>query len=74
MARNRLYGLFQKTNGNWVRLPGPDLTKEAAVRYYQTRLLCLSLSGMEPMLRPVGYESQAAIECRELDRIERSMG
>jgi len=51
----RMYGLFFKNRqGRWVRLyPKLAFRKPAAVRFFQTLLIGLSLRGKCPALRPV---------------------
>jgi hypothetical protein len=50
----RLYGLFEKREGKWVRLfPEHAYRKEAAIRLFQTQLLNGFFEGKVRELRPL---------------------
>lgn len=49
----RKYGLFEKVDGKWMRLLGPVMEKEAAIRVYQTRLITGAIMGKTVELRVV---------------------
>jgi hypothetical protein len=50
----RLYGLFIKENGKWVRqFETVSFSKETAIRVFQNKLLEYSFAGKNPALRPV---------------------
>jgi len=51
----RLYSLFEKVNGRWVRQSGLALRKSAAVRIFQNALLNGFFAGRHVALRPVPY-------------------
>jgi len=51
--RKRLYSLFEKIDGKWVRQSETALYKDQAVRVFQTRLLDGSMNGKCMALRPV---------------------
>jgi len=54
MKETRLYGLFEKQDGRWVRLiPNMSAKKSAAVRIFQTLLLSGTLEGKNRALRPI---------------------
>jgi len=47
MREKRLYALFEKRDGKWVRISAIALKKSAAVRLFQTALLAPFLYGVE---------------------------
>jgi len=48
MKETRLYGLFEKRDGQWVRLaPSLAFTKSKAVKVFQNALLAYALGGVE---------------------------
>lgn len=50
----RMYGLFEKQDGKWVRLfPEHAYPKEAAIRLFQTQLLNRFVEGKVRSLRVV---------------------
>jgi hypothetical protein len=55
MKNARMYGLFfRNRQGRWVRLyPRLAFRKPAAVRFFQSLLIGLSIRGKCPALRPV---------------------
>lgn len=54
MKRNpRLYGLFEKRDGKWVKLSPLNLPKQMAVSHWQTVLLNSFFAGKQVELRPV---------------------
>jgi hypothetical protein len=57
----RLYGLFERQGGKWVRLhPTIALPKQQAVRLFQGALLDGALGAApERSLRPVGHQQHA---------------
>ena len=53
----RMYGLFEKIDGKWVRLfPSLKYPKAQAVRVFQNMLLGMSMNGRIPELRVVKNE------------------
>ncbi len=53
MTQTRLYSLFEKVNGKWVRQSGLALHKASAVRVFQNALLNGFFAGREVSLRVV---------------------
>lgn len=54
MKETRLYGLFEKVDGKWVRLcPSCAYKKSLAIRIFQNHLLAGSFEGKTRALRPV---------------------
>lgn len=51
----RLYSLFEKQNGKWVRISNYSYTKSSAVKIYQNALLAYAMGecNNERSLRPV---------------------
>ena len=53
----RLYSLFEKIDGKWVRLyPNLAYPKQQAIRVFQNSLLGMSMNGRIPELRVVKNE------------------
>lgn len=56
---NRLYGLFEKQDGKWVRLfPSHAYTKQTAIRLFQTQLINGVFEGKIRELRALPKEVQ----------------
>jgi hypothetical protein len=55
----RLYSLYQKQNGRWVRTSKAAFTKQSAVRVFQNALLASCFNGwQECRLRPIKSEDE----------------
>lgn len=52
----RLYSLFHKIDGRWVRQSSLAFRKGSAVRIFQNALLSASFAGIDVALRPVKAE------------------
>jgi len=55
MKEKRMYGLFEKKDGKWVRLyPELSMVKSAAIKVFQNALLAYAMQDMpERTLRPL---------------------
>ena len=53
MKESRLYSLFEKREGKWVRISTYAFTKTVAVKHYQNRLLDGLFSGVTRELKVV---------------------
>lgn len=53
MKKHRMYSLFERRDGKWVRLSPLATKKDAAVRLWQTALLATAFGGPERSLRVV---------------------
>lgn len=51
--QKRLYSLFEKTNGKWVRVTDRAYTKQTAIRVFQDKLLEGFFAGRKTELRPI---------------------
>lgn len=56
MRQQRMYSLFERFEGKWVRISSVAYPKKEAVYVYQNRLLSGCLSGRKMELRPVAWE------------------
>lgn len=77
MRNKRLYALYEKRDGKWIRLSQFAWVKESAVRIFQSQLLAPCIGGTNEVVR--GIRSLRVtkvandVECEPLQRLLRQM-